>query len=255
MIKWLLMFLLIPIIALGAVDFEQGSAEYLSQNDGLSTDISGADQHISFFIRAKLESDTGSQQWIIGKFDSATGNRQYGFFTDTSEAVLFILNPVGNDGGQNKIASTTSSVFSYGTEFSAGATYDDTDMRVYVDGSLISNGASNPFTYSSGIFSGSASLAIGAIDGDSPSSYTDGVILDLCIWDSAITATEHALMDASKVKGICKQIQPANLQMYCAFDSCADGTMCSASFNCYPGSPMTIGTAPDGIAETVLTYP
>lgn len=247
---WFIIFLLIlPQISYSAVQFTASSSEYLSQADGLSTDISGANQSISFSWWMKLDSNS-TDMGIVNKFDAGAIQRSYRCRYDTSSDTLRCL--ISGDCSDFEDIFPDSNDYDDGTFHNGLFVSNDIDIRVYKDGLL----DSTPVSYTAGICDSSTQVFIGAQEqNDVAISFYDGVIDDVCIWDTALTATEALIIGTSKVKGICRQIQPANLKLYCALDECADGTNCSSDFICAPGSPMSPTNTPTGSAGEVLSYP
>lgn len=245
-----------PVFA--AVDFEFDNSENLSQADGLSTDISGANQPMSVCAWFKMESQVANNNEVIyARYEFSTGNRSVFFAIDTGANGIVVKLSISETGAgvtASGIGATavTQDVWTHGC-----GVYNDTDIRVYKDGVLDSNGASNPAAYTAGIFSANSPTTIGSyLNGSTPNRMFDGVISDVCVWDSALTASEVALIYNSKIKGICRQVQSSNLQLYCALDDCPQGTdNCSTDFVCSPGSPMTPTNTPSGSPEEVLSYP
>ncbi len=73
-----------------------------------------------------------------------------------------------------------------------GGVYNDTDIRVYRNGSLDNNGASNPRTYSAGISEEPSVFAIGAYFNGYPTSAReiDGHVDDVGVFDRELSSTE-----------------------------------------------------------------
>jgi len=172
-------------------DFEAGDADYLYAADGGSTDINGADQPISICFWVKLESYSADQRFVE-KYD--TGQLQYRVRYDTSDGgIKFFLSSDGS-----AYTECTGATDIDDTDWHhICAVYDDTDMRVYFDGSLDSNGADNPKTYSAGIYNGSDQFTI-----SSDSSPADGLIDEVIIFDRAISAAEVSDVMTNGIDGI-----------------------------------------------------
>jgi hypothetical protein len=169
-------------------DIEKDDTEGFYHADGNSTDISGADQPISFGGWFKAESDTAADQTLICKFGGA-GNRQFILRYDDSEDTWEAL--ISNDG-----TSVTQCIGTAGLDVGVWhhyvLVYNDTDMRLYVDGSLDSNGADNPKTYSNGIYNGNEQFRIG-IRSDS-ADRADGLFDEYFVFDRALTADEVVII-------------------------------------------------------------
>lgn len=241
----------------GAVDFESSNSEYLSQADGLSTDISGADQSISMSAWVKIENAPGAgvDSVIGGKYHFSGNQRQYSLWINQDELLNCRILLTGDAGTSGLAVGATS--LSEGTFYHVACVYDDTDIRIYLNGSLDSS-ANNPEAYTSGIGDQDSKFGIGAWvkSDDSNISHWDGIIEDFYVWDTALTANDIDLLYRSRLKRIGLQIKPSNLKLYCALDSCQKGTdNCSSAFNCSPGSTMSPQNTPSGSPGQILSYP
>lgn len=65
--------------------------------------------------------------------------------------------------------------------------YNDTDIRIYVDG-VLDTGADNPKAHTTGIFNSNASFIVG--DGGGLTNEFDGLIDEVIIFDRALSAAE-----------------------------------------------------------------
>lgn len=172
--------------------------EWFEHADGLSTDISGANQSISIVGWVARQGDTNSyDETLFGKY--ASSNAQYwlivGNAWSTTDVIRFALS---NDGSTFTTATGATSIPENGTWVHIAGVYNDTDIRVYYNGSLDSNGADNPKTYSSGIYAGSATCRIGRTDLSSGEAqgYFDAYICEIAIFDRALSSTEiNDIMD------------------------------------------------------------
>ena len=175
-------------------DWESGDDEYLYHADGGSTDISGANQELTICIWVDLESDTSFRD-IAGKWITTTDQRQYKIQYDSNlNAVKFMLS---SDGADDTIAIGATNI-STNPAFICGV-YNDTDIRIYIDGVLDSNGASNPKTYSAGIFNGTAQFIIGE-EPDVGAGF-DGLGDEVIVLDTALTATQVLEISANGIDG------------------------------------------------------
>ena len=166
-------------------DFEATDTEYLTHADNLSTDINGADQKISIMGWVNPESG-GDYKPIITKYGS-TGQRQYAIVKESSgDRLQFSLSSDGTALASAIGATDTDN--SLGSWYHYVGVYNDTDIRVYVNGSLDSNGASNPLTYSNGIKNSTAAFIIGTRV--SLDLWFDGLIDDVGIFNRELTSAE-----------------------------------------------------------------
>lgn len=83
--------------------------------------------------------------------------------------------------------------------------------------------SANPVTPITPTPKGSYGYSLGTGTTLSAGDFMPVIMEDVCVWNVALTADEIAQLGKSKVKGICKQIQPANLQLYLPLDEVADG--------------------------------
>jgi len=163
-------------------DFELNDANYLTHADGGSTEINGANQAISICAWYKPESST-STQYLVAKYNVGTSNRQYAIGAATLVPRMLI-----DDDGAGATIALGATTMSTATWYHICGVYNDTDMRVYLNGTLDSNGANNPKTYSAGIFNGTATFNIGSAS--DPNNYSDGLVDDVCIFNRELSSAE-----------------------------------------------------------------
>lgn len=184
-------------------DFERGDTEALYHNDGKPTDISGANQSISICAWVKRESDTGDDEVIVAKFDAGSSWCQYALIVrgGIDDVTCFGLSPDGT--WTNTVLANGATTISTGSWFHICGVYNDTDMRIYVNGSLDTNGANNPKTYSSGIANDDGYFTIGddTYNG-SPAYYWDGLIDDVVILNRELSSAEVNDIYTNGVKGV-----------------------------------------------------
>lgn len=170
-------------------DFESGDSENLYMADAGSTDISGANQSLSLCAWIKLESDTGAGQGIFAHSDATGGQRGFALHVDsaTTDAILFTIS---SDGSATNVA-TGATALDVATWYHVCGVYNDVDMRVYINGALDSNGASNPSAYTNGIYNSTSIFAIGSLTtGGAIDSKFDGLIDDAIVFNRALSAAE-----------------------------------------------------------------
>lgn len=169
-------------------DFESSETEALYHADGKSTDISGADQKMSFCVWLKFEADPGADVFILNKYNAAGDLRQYQMrHIHADNAIEAAISSNGADNteclGATDLANDTD-------WHHVCFVYNDVNIILYVDGSVDSNGVNNPKTYSSGIANKSYPFVIGdfAIDG----SYKpfDGLLDEAIIFDRDLSLAE-----------------------------------------------------------------
>ena len=179
-----------------ARDFEDGETEWLAHADGNSTDISGADQSLSVVFWYRRESDVGTWQSIISKYATTTANRQYQLNWDEGSGGFGFT--ISSDGtAWTKAVGAT--IPALGVWTHVAGVYNDTDMRIYVNGVLDSNGADNPKSYTAGIYNGNQEFRIGARPDASENA--DGYIDDVAVFNKALSAAEVADIYANGLDG------------------------------------------------------
>lgn len=167
-----------------SLDLELSNSEFASITDAAQTGLAiTGDLSIGCWV--KLESFPGFMYLMTKYGTTGDTTAAYALFIDASQKARLNLSPNGST-VYNCYGATT---ISTGSWFHIVGVYNGTDARVYVNGSLDSNGANNPLTYSSGIFDTSVDFNIGARDYTTPG-YFDGLIDEAFIFDRALSATE-----------------------------------------------------------------
>lgn len=166
----------------GSIEFESDSFQRaeISDGDQQSLDITG---DITIVARIKLESvaDVGT---IVSKWNGATSNQSYRLEVTVGSKLRGGL----SSDGSGSVEATGDTTLSTGTWYSVALVYDATDIRLYLDGSLDSNGSQNPKTYSAGIFNGASKFVIGARGNNQD--YFDGLIDDVQIFNESKSAAK-----------------------------------------------------------------
>lgn len=171
-------------------DFESGDTEYLIEAaDGSATDITGANQNMSICAWVKPESvpSAGNRVWLAAKWN-ATGQHQYGitiYDRGGGAKAEFSLSFDGDTFNYDAVGATT---LSTATWYHICGVYNDTDMRLYLNGSVDTNGASNPLSYNLGIANKSAKFTTGT--SEDLGSYFDGLIDDVCLFNRELSSAE-----------------------------------------------------------------
>lgn len=170
-------------------DFEASETEHLTQAGNLATDISGANQEFSAVGWVKFESVSSTFMNFIIKGSFGSGDVQYSVdYFSTNDLVKFTFE---NPNNTYNVCEGGSSDWDDGNWHHFAAVYNDTDMRLYKDGLLDSKGADNPLVYSGGILDTSDDFLIGAgkFNGGL-GNYFDGLIMEVAIFDRALSAAE-----------------------------------------------------------------
>ncbi len=152
---------------------------YLSRADNASFDITG-----NLTISAWVKYDVvNTYQMLVSKW--ANSDQSYVLWTDQGQ----IKCSLSGNGSTQTDAKTAVSTVTTATWYHVGCVYNGTDIRIYINGSLASNGADNPKTYSSGIFNSAASFIIGTYQYVTTYSL-EGSMDDVAIWARALSSTE-----------------------------------------------------------------
>ena len=251
-------------------EFNRDNSEYMSIADGNFTDISGANQELSMFIRFRITEDINANYYLINK--SAASNAQFEVFIFSTGVVGCLLS---NDGVTLRFALSKKIINTDSGWQTIGVVYNDTDIRIYINGILDSNGPDNPKAYTTGIYDGSADFVIGSYN--KTGAYLNGYIYEVGIWNEAFSADEMSWLDAFGIKGdkgLYEKTMIADTQGfdYSSFSSCkgawwmnetagteADRSGNSETLTCYSSdSDSTIDRGntnlPDGFSGYYRTF-
>ena len=178
-------------------DFERSEDDSMSIADGTELDINGADQSLTVAAWIKNESvDSGDDgnQGIISKSGLA-GYRQYVLFIDYTAANTFVLKGnISNDGTATTLAET-STTYSSGTWYHVAMVYNDTDIRLYVNGEL----AVAAVACTTGIFNADSTFKVGGFT-EGYGNF-DGLIDEPIVLNRAMSATEIGNLYADGISG------------------------------------------------------
>jgi hypothetical protein len=160
-------------------DFESDNTEYLSITDAAQTglNLTGDATLIVWFNPETLGPNN-----LMSKYDTSGHQRSFNLYVDDAE-VKCTLSPNGST-FPTAIAGAT---ISTGTWYYLAAVYDGSDVRIYVNGALSTNGSDNPMAYSGGIYDGTAEFQIG---NRSNSYCADGLMCHAMVFDRALSANE-----------------------------------------------------------------
>jgi len=168
-------------------DFEYGDSENLQHADGNSTDINGADQKMSVVAWVTSEDVLeGGIYTIASKHDRGTGHLQYNLFLNGTDGGKYQIKFQIGAGPNTTISTTTD--YAEGTAQFIAAVYNDTDVRIYVDGVL----ACTPDAYTDGLQDDSGSkFGVGcSFNNDSDCRQFDGLIDEVGVFDRDLSAAE-----------------------------------------------------------------
>jgi hypothetical protein len=183
-------------------DYKEGPAsasmtltarEYLSITDAAQTglDITG---NISFGCWMKC-SDFLVQytsQMLITKHGLYNANGHgYALGINNNEEIsaAHFYARLSADGVNDSLAFTPLSGISEGVWYHAAVVYDGTDIRIYINGSLASNGTDNPKAHTTGIYNNSSNFDIGAFHDETYYCF-NGLIDEAFVFNDNLTAAE-----------------------------------------------------------------
>lgn len=174
-------------------DFESGDPSSGSITDAsqVGLDITG-DISICFWFKPETDERT---HYLVGK-SGANGDEGYLIQTVATDRIYFRLS---DDGSSQTTAQTPASAISAATWVHVACVYNGVDMRVYIDGSLASNGAENPKAYVDDIYDTDVIFIVGGRS-DKPGSFTDGLLDELAVFSRALSAAEVADIEANGIQ-------------------------------------------------------
>ncbi len=166
-----------------AANFNSASTQYLYIADASapSLDITG---NITISAWIKATTITGGIYYhIIAKLGATSFS--YDLYIDNNGK---LEGRISSD-GSTVTAAIGAATLVAGTWYHVAAVYNGTDIRLYINGVLDSNGANNPKACTGSIYSGSSDFCIG-IKSDKAANPFNGVIDDAAVWDRALSASE-----------------------------------------------------------------
>lgn len=171
-----------------SADFESDNNEWLSIADAAQTGlaITGAIS-LGAWIKPESLSDANGHA-IIMKYLTTGNQRSYALWLQPTTGSYYVRCNLSNN-GTDVTAATGATALSAGTWYHICAVYDHvTDIRVYVDGLLDSNGAENPKAYSGGIADKSSEFRLGRHPVDDWE--YDGLMDEVFVFNRALSAAE-----------------------------------------------------------------
>ena len=164
-------------------DMELTDSEYFSHVDGGSTDISGSNQAISMCIWVKPES-LAAGAFVMSKYNSASQRSFLLRLADDGGGYRAKFDMDANGTGVDATGLSAEGVFTAGTWTHVCAVYNDTDIRMYINGAL----SGTEVAYTSGLHNSTAPFRIGTSGNDA--SFFDGLVTEAIIFNDALTPTE-----------------------------------------------------------------
>lgn len=171
---------------LRSADFEVANSESLSIMDASQTglDITG-NLSICFWYKPESLPGAGSEHQLVCKYNTTGNQRAYRIVFQQSSGA-FRCNLSSN--GTATVEAIGATVLSAGVWYHCAVVYNGTDIRIYVNGALDSNGVLNPATYSSGIFNSTADFRLG--NQQNGTNYADGLMDEVGVFNRALSASE-----------------------------------------------------------------
>jgi len=166
----------------GAVEFGGSNHFEIDDSAQAGLDIIGS---ITIALRVKMSSISGTIG-LIAKAGS-TGAGRAGYYLYLSGAAINF--ELSNDGTAQATA-VGATALNGNTWYSIAAVYNGTDIRVYLNGALDSNGASNPKAYTLGIINNAEKFYIGGRSDDAQ--FMQGRLAHVFVFNSAKSAAEIA---------------------------------------------------------------
>jgi hypothetical protein len=179
-----------------AASFARANSETLSITDASQTglDITGNITMVAWMRTTSLSIDEG----IFGKTDGVS-NRSYYLYIESSGPMLKAkVSATGGAAAQPYGATTLSA----NTWYHVALVYNGTDIRLYLNGSLDENGANNPLSYSSGIYNGTGSFAIGSRG--NVDDFFEGQIDEVAVFDRDLSADEIQEIYENGLNGVTR---------------------------------------------------
>lgn len=167
-------------------DFTSASAHALGRADGslVGLDINGASAKVSVVFWMKIDAIANGATLVpISKYATSTSQRQYTVrAVATATSKFKITGVVSPDGTATGAVDSTKTDYDIATWYHIAFVDNNTDLRIYVDGSL----NCTPVAYTSGLFNGNASFYIGRMEG----TYYDGLIDEVAVFDRELSSAE-----------------------------------------------------------------
>lgn len=173
-------------------DFTRANSEHLYIADGTELDIYGADAKVTIVTWIYPTSAPASDAiyYIIGKHYPGGNQRQYlltQYGTGSSQfKFTFYLSDSSASGSAADSVSTTTTTYAINTWYHVVAVYDDTDMRIYVNGYL----DCTPVSKTDGIYNSTASFGIGENVAAPGGTSFGGLMSEAAIFDRALSSSE-----------------------------------------------------------------
>ena len=170
-----------PFNLLQSLDLD-GTDDHVRFGTPTALNISGANQQISLSVRIRPDQAGGAaRKTIISKYNSTTKSRQFALYQDGGNWQFTL----SSDGSSDTGVSYNPGIAT-GTSYHLVATYDVVNMKLFQNNVQVGT-----TSYNTGIFAGTASVALGAVNLEStPAQLFNGVIDDSRIYNTAISVAQ-----------------------------------------------------------------
>jgi hypothetical protein len=172
----------------GSAEFEEGNAERLEIADASQTglDFTTAMSILGWIRLETLPSTLGAECAIVSKHDfSSQRSYQIGVYDASNK----LQSRVSTDGGAGtQVTCAAGTALSTATWYSFALVFNSTDLRIYLNGVLDSNGSNNPKEFAGPLHSGTAKFCIGANSDNG--AYFDGLIDNVRVYNIALSAAQ-----------------------------------------------------------------
>lgn len=202
---------------------------------GATDDVLTENGAVTIYARVTPEGDPENNDgYIVTRTSQGTNDRVAFHISSASEQLDFFV------AGNSYVArQSNTSAFSHNVEQVWIMTWDGsatgTNIHIYVNGSEVSYVSSSD---GATIYDNSTqTLRIG--NADTGARTFNGIIHEVALWNSVLSANEIAQLSASGPKRLPLQISPSNLKRYYSLDECSDGASCATASMFKDGTGVT----------------
>jgi len=238
-----------------------GTDDFFKTDASDNTSLGAWNDPISLFVVAKLDTAVSGDAILARWGDSdASSTADFWLLEMSGSPIKIRLAKIRNADQDGYILVSTATVSSGETIRLATASDAEANMKINLNGSENSGrtflfGAAEAGTDMEMTFCGRSSAG-------GSSNYADITVYEVALWNIELTSAELDLLTESRVKGLARQIQPANLKAYWQANEVPDGTSADAvvlqdfsnNGTTITGSDGANNTGLTAAAEAVLTY-
>lgn len=265
----ILLSLLLNGIAFGGIDFD-GTDDFITVSDVSNLDFQGSWTISAWIYLHSYGTDGLTLKTIVNKWEDsgnlrgllfcvghqAVGNLELS--EDNYKKLHIVVSSAGTWANATATALRGNTDVTLNTWHHVATTYDGSTLTLYLDGS-----SDGTLSWANGVYAHSDPFLIGVHGSVSKVRYFDGIITDVAVWNTNLSATEISLLANSKLKLMVLQIRPASLGGgYWSMDdqsgeTSADGDMVrdlSGQNNNGTGNDGANNTGLQWVGESVLSY-